>query len=236
MKKGFSFWDWLFPPQCVACGARGAWLCADCIAAMPRIMPPFCPHCGEPQRSGRPCRHCAERASSLEGIRSVGLYAGPLQRAIWAFKYEGLWVLVDPLASLLEEYYRGHPWPVDLVMPVPLHRRRERRRGYNQSALLARTLAKRLALPYEPDLLVRRRDTPSQVGKSREERYLNMEGAFACARPVPSGARILLVDDVLTTGATLEACAAPLKSAGAATVWGMTLARAALDADAVSPF
>lgn len=225
-----AFWDWLFPPHCVACGARGAWLCADCLEAMPRLLPPLCPHCGEPQRRAGLCRHCAGNISSLEGIRSFGLYHGPLQRAIWALKYEGLRVLAEPLAELLADYYLEHPLPADLVIPVPLHRQRERLRGYNQSALLGRALARRLGLPYRADLLARRRNTPPQVGKSREERRLNMEGAFVAYR-VPKGARILLVDDVLTTGATLEACAAPLKAAGALSVWGLTLGRAALHTD-----
>lgn len=225
-----TFWDWLFPPHCAACGARGAWLCATCLGALPRIVPPFCPHCGEPQRQAGLCLRCRENASSLEGMRSLGLYAGPLQRAIWALKYEGLRVLAEPLAVLLADYCGEHPLPADLIIPVPLHRRRERRRGYNQSALLGRALAGRLGLPYRPDLLVRLRDTPPQVGKSQEERRRNMEGAFAAGK-APVGARILLVDDVLTTGATLEACAAPLKAAGAASVWGLTLARAALQKD-----
>lgn len=135
-------------------------------------------------------------------------------------------MLASPLGALLADCYRMHAMPISMVMPVPLHPARVRRRGYNQALLLAREMARRVDLPLHEKALIRHRDTPSQVGLSRSERRQNVHDAFTCTTTDVAGGHILLVDDVLTTGATLEACAAALLGAGAATVWAITLARA----------
>jgi ComF family protein len=159
-------------------------------------------------------------------MRSVAPHTLALRHAVHALKYEGLRVLSEPLGTLLAACWQAQGITVDLVLPVPLSRARERERGYNQSALLARAMAGQLALPCPGRLLVRQRNTRSQVGLSAQERWDNVWGAFACHSAELGGQRVLLVDDVLTTGATLQACAAALRQAGASEVWALTLTRA----------
>ena len=130
------------------------------------------------------------------------------------------------LSRLLASYVAEHPFAGEAIVPVPLHPRRIRDRGYNQSLLLAKELAKLTGLDLEEKLLVRIKDTRPQVGSSRSNRRLNLEGSFRCERGV-SGKTLILLDDVATTGSTLSACAAALKAAGATTVWGLALAREA---------
>lgn len=226
--------DLVFPPHCAACGQRGAWLCDVCRSAIVRFVPPSCPHCGQPRRSATLCPACRRQSSSLEGIRSLGPFVRPLQQAIHALKYGGLRVLAPLLSDLLAEHWQREPLPVDVIVPVPLHRARERRRGYNQARLLARELSKRIGVPVCAEALLRRRDTPPQVGLSRAARYENVRRAFTVGREHLAGKRVLLLDDVLTTGATLEACAEPLLADGVRSVWALTLARAVLS-EADSP-
>jgi ComF family protein len=149
-------------------------------------------------------------------------YEGPLELAIQRFKYEGWRALAPPLAQLLSpELVAGRP----AVLAVPLHPRRARERGYNQSDLLARQLRRRHALGRPPGRLVRVRDTCPQVGLDRVQRRENVQDAFAWRGPHLGGAALLVVDDVTTTGATLEACAAALEAGGAGVVAGLTVAR-----------
>jgi len=225
--------DLMFPPHCAACGRRGAWLCDACVEAIVRFGPPLCPQCGQPRRTATLCLTCRRHPSVLAGIRSVGPFVRPLQQAIHALKYEGLRVLAPLLAELLAENWQREPLPVEALVPVPLHRARERRRGYNQATLLARALSKRIGVPVCAEALIRRRDTPPQVGLSRPARYENMRQAFALGKTSLAGKQVLLLDDVLTTGATLEACAAPLLADGVHGVWALTLARAGLTESAL---
>jgi ComF family protein len=152
------------------------------------------------------------------------IFVHPIRPAIHAFKYEGATDLAGPLAEWLVATWRLHRLAADLIVPVPLHPKREAERGYNQSVLLARELSERVDVPVAPAELVRSVRTRPQVGLSRDERRANISGAFRCAGKV-TDLRIILIDDVCTTGATLEACAAELKSAGAAYVAGLTVAR-----------
>lgn len=216
----------LYPPHCVVCERPGAWLCSDCLALRTPLPAPLCPHCGRPMPTARLCRRCRAGRSQLVAVRSVGAYTTPLREAIHALKYGGMRVLAQPLAALLAEYWQSATIAVDVIVPVPLHPRRQRYRGYNQAELLACAMAERVGLPVERHGIVRHRDTRSQVGLSVAERHANMQGAFECAGAALNGARVLLIDDVLTTGATLEAAAEAAKAGGAAGVWALTVSRA----------
>ena len=170
------------------------------------------------------CAHCAAAPSSLDGILAATIFTHPMRQAIHEFKYEGVANLAAPLAEWLVAAWRLDQLDAGLIVPVPLHSKREAERGYNQSALLARALARAVGVAVAPAELVRTVRTRPQVGLTAEERKLNIAGAFRCTGDV-TGQRIVLVDDVCTTGATLEACGQALRDAGAAGVWGLTLAR-----------
>jgi len=162
----------------------------------------------------------------IEGIRSVFRFEGAARQAILSFKYKNVKALAAPLAQLMEEYLRAQPLPADALVPVPLHPRRLRERGYNQSSLLAGELSKLASLPLVEGSLFRLKNTPPQTRtKSAEERQSNVAGAFICRDRRMEGKRVLLIDDVCTSGATLDSCAATLKAAGATSVWGLTLGR-----------
>jgi ComF family protein len=170
------------------------------------------------------CQVCRASRPVVDGIRSVAYFEGPLRQAVHDFKYRGVRALAQPLAGLLVEYQRTQHLPADVVVPVPLHPQREAERGYNQAALLAEVLGDALGLPVALHLLERVRPTPPQVGLNAAERRSNVHAAFRATREA-AARRVLLVDDVCTTGATLNACGAALKAQGARSVWGLTLAR-----------
>jgi ComF family protein len=149
-----------------------------------------------------------------------------IRRAVHHLKYGHFKALAAPLGQLLAQYVESWPVAADVLVPVPLHSRRLRERGYNQSALLAAEVGKRNGLPLVTDSLVRLRHTKSQVKTAdAEERQRNLAGAFGCRNAKLAGKRVLVVDDVCTTGATLNSCATALRAAGAASVWGLALAR-----------
>ncbi|MBI2869563.1 MAG: ComF family protein [Chloroflexi bacterium] len=215
--------DLLFPKRCVACGKEGDYICRDCLKLLIPIEPPICPRCGRP--SPAVCPECAARPARIDGVRSPFRFEGVLREAVHQFKYRNLRSLAGCLAALLFDYLAANPLPADVLVPVPLHPARLRERGYNQSALLARELGKRNGLPVAGGL-VRSRKTPPQARTgSLEERLANIAGAFECVDDSLDGRNVLLVDDVATSGATLNACAAALKNRGAASVWGLALAR-----------
>ncbi len=201
-------------------------LCARCRRSLPRIFLPVCPKCGRPQASGVLCPSCVRWNSSIDGIRAPFRFGGTIREAVHQFKYKNLRILAKPLAELMSEYLENHPFPVDVVVPVPLHPKRLRERGYNQSELLARELGALLELPVITGELIRRRYTvPQARTASVAEREANMIDAFACLGNAMEGRRVMLIDDVSTSAATLDSCAAALKSAGAMSVWGLVLAR-----------
>jgi len=218
--------DFLFPAQCLGCGKAGVLLCPSCLQRIEYTPANVCWRCGRPQPAPRLCPACARTPSPLARVYAVTYSTGVMRRAIHRLKYAGQSSLAEPLGDLLAGWWRAHPLRADLIAPVPLHPRRERQRGFNQSALLARRLSRGVGVPCVEDALHRARDTRSQVGLNAAERAQNMAGAFVCESGAVCGRRIILMDDVCTTGATLAACAAALKDAGAAEVWGLTLARA----------
>ena len=223
-RAGHMLLDLLYPPRCTGCGRPGELLCARCQAQVLPVAAPACRRCGRPSAAPGLCSACRLTPSSLDGITAAALFVPPWQSAIHAFKYHNLSALAPTIGARMAGAWRLERHPVDFVAPVPLHARRESERGFNQSALLARVIGAALGAPVQAAALVRRRDTPPQVGMSRYQRQENVHGAFACPGSA-AGCRVLLVDDVCTTGATLEACAAALRSAGASRIWGLVAAR-----------
>ena len=216
--------DFLLPPRCLACGREGNLLCPPCSAGFPRLEPPYCQVCADPGVTGV-CRSCVQSEKPIAGIRAPYLMEGPVREAIHGFKYRDVRAAAPALARLLAEYLSANPLLGESIVPVPLHRRKLRERGYNQAALLARELGKLTGRPVAENLLSRTRATPPQVSTaSQQQRAENMAGAFHCREQV-DGHSFLLLDDVSTTGSTLTAAAAALKEAGATSVWGLALAR-----------
>ncbi len=218
--------DFLFPQWCVGCGREGNFLCDSCRDSLPRIAPPVCPKCGKPQAGGTLCPSCADQQVTIDGVRSPFRFEGVIRQAVHQLKYKNLRALAVPLARLLADYLITNPLPGEVLVPVPLHQKRLRERGYNQSSLLVRELGRLTGLPVIDDCLIRKRYAPPQTRTATvEERQSNVVDTFACRNNRLEGKQALLVDDVSTSGATLDACATALKASGAITVWGLVLAR-----------
>ena len=203
---------------------------------MPYITPPFCAQCGQPlaappegiASTTHRCGACLLRPPSYTRARAVGLYQGVLRALIHALKYRGISALAPPLGGLLLQHFPTY-WETvrpELLLPVPLHRSKLRSREFDQAFALARHLSRGTGIPVYADVLVRQYPTLSQAGLSAVERRRNVRGAFRVRQPqVCAGKAVLLIDDVYTTGATAQECAACLRYAGAARVDVYTLAR-----------
>jgi len=223
----------LLPQQCILCGlsSGNSPVCSGCAASFPVLSGPGCPRCALPlPTSPAPdCPDCRHHQPAFDSATAAWSYAFPIDILIRDFKYGHHLYLGDffgrHLGAALQQRWHSHPDVVpDLVLPMPLHPNRMKTRGFNQAAEIARHTARRLHLPWSSGRLVRLHDTPSQAGLRREARWSNLRGAFACTTSV-SGLRILLIDDVLTTGASLSACADVLRHAGASRVDVAVLAR-----------
>jgi ComF family protein len=240
----------VFPAECRICdrtlaGASLIPICPSCINGFQRITPPVCHCCGRPfgplETAAPPkllCHLCRLSFYAFDRARSFGVYDDGLSEAILLLKYEDITRLGAWFAAQLAEMVLATPdaWPADLVVPVPVYSERRRERGYNQAETIARPLAKRLKLKLEPHMLVRTRPRPPQLLLTRVEHWESVRGAYATPPGLKvDNLRILLVDDVLTTGATLDACSRALKAAGAASVLGLTVARARFSLVAAGP-
>lgn len=222
--------DLIYPPHCAGCQRSGYLLCPDCLQTMHPLTLPFCQHCGTPfATSTGVCIACQRHRLRIQGLRCLNLYQGPLCNAIHALKYHGQQRLARPLGLLLAEAFTCYNMRADGIVPLPLHLQRQQQRGYNQATLLARVCATHLKVPCLEQLVIRQRATYAQVGLNAQERWQNVSGAFALAPEIrghtPNYHTLLLIDDVSTTGATLEACAAALYAAGINEVWGLVLGK-----------
>lgn len=223
----------VFPSACACCGrllaqpTRGP-LCRSCWRALPRHRGPAC-RCGLPRPTGRPtCGRCRRGRQPLAAGVSLGPYEGSLRAVIHELKYRGRRRVAGRLAEALleDEPTRNLVASSDVLIPVPLHPRRLRERGFNQAALIARELGRRTGRPCGDRALVRRKDTAPQAGLSAAARRRNVDAAFAVRRRgLVAGHVVTLVDDVFTTGATAYACARALRDAGAVEVRLLSAAR-----------
>jgi ComF family protein len=198
--------DLVFPPLCVNCERVGSFLCPHCVAT---------------------ARRASERTiAGLDGVQVWGDFEGAVRTALHAFKYDGQTRLAEPLGALVVDGLANTNWRIDVVTAVPLHESRLHERGYNQAALLAQVIASARGWLFAPAAVRRIRQTASQVNLNAQERHLNVEAAFSAELPVVDGLCVLVIDDVLTTGSTLLACADALRNAGAVRVYGATVAGA----------
>lgn len=236
---GAAVLDTLLPPQCLACTAptlAQGLLCADCFRSITLIGPPMCACCGVPFASAGAagaealCPRCAAGPRAFGRARAALLYNEGAKPVLLAFKHADRTINAAPLARLMARAGAPLLADCDVIAPVPLHRRRLLARRYNQSALLAAHLSRMSRRPHLPDLLRRVRATPPLGDLSAGERASLLEGAFTVRRPaMAAGRRVLLVDDVMTSGATAEACAQALLDAGAKSVDVLAAARVPLE-------
>ena len=230
----------VFPAPCRICEttllrASRIPICPNCLASMRPFAGPACRHCGRPFASGQAesaaqplCHLCRRDVYGFDLARSYAPYDSAVVRAITLLKYSAVAPLGDWFGARLAELVAGQPelFEADVVVPVPLHPTRLRERGYNQAELIARPLARRLGVPLRPLLLVRTKPRPDKLKLSRKERWRIVRGAYGMREGSQvDKMRVLLVDDVFTTGATLDACARVLRKAGASRIVGVTVAR-----------
>jgi ComF family protein len=230
--------DLVFPAVCPVCRARLGDgrrdpLCGVCWLGIARLGPPCCDRCGTAvgaldspaAEPGGVCGRCRVEPPAWDWARAGAAYEGPIREAIHAFKFEGKPALARPLATLLlEQWGADLPAGLDALVPVPLARARQRERGFNQAGLLAERLGAALGVPVRSRWLARARATGPQTDLGAVERRANVRGAFAASTAV-AGRHLVVVDDVLTTGATAAECARALRAAGARRVGVLTVAR-----------
>ena len=231
----------VFPPRCAVCEQWGVEVfCEACRAQVEYLQPPYCRRCGRPQVPTADahllCGECRSNPPALSGARAVGLHTGQLRRAVLRMKFNRRRGLIEPLGRLLAARLAAEteqPEPLELasaraILPVALHPRRRAWRGFDQAVLLSRVLSRHAEVECWEGLLQRIKNTHQQVGLSVEERRANLAGAFRVTdRQRLAGGRFILVDDVYTTGSTLQEAAKAVLRAGAQAVYGLTLTRAA---------
>ena len=226
----------LFPPRCNFCDSFDSEepldLCESCRDRLKEVSPPFCGQCGRPQpglpldRAGY-CGRCLSDPPPYTRARYAVFYEGGLRESLLRFKYGAALHLSGTLSALLIQAFEKYCRPEDLhvIVPIPVHRNRLVRRGFNQALVLARKLSRATGIPVAPRALVKIRDTRPQVGLSLKERKVNLRGSFGIAHPLDVRERsVLLVDDVATTGTTLAEASKIILDAGASSVQALVLA------------
>jgi len=216
----------LFPPVCGGCGKAGVRWCSTCQGRVPFVTEPFCEKCGIPVRKTGLCEKCQSEPPAYRLMRSWAVFDSPVQNALHTIKYRRNVSLGDSIAVQMVDFVRSQQWTLDMIVPVPLGRKRLQERGYNQVGLVARPLTYELGLDYAPQALWKSRETRSQVGLTISQRRENVSKAYQANPAVVKRKSILLMDDVATTGSTISACTEALLSAGAQEIYALTIARA----------
>ncbi|MDP2684873.1 MAG: ComF family protein [bacterium] len=229
MSKILTFFlDIIFPKFCLGCNTEGIWLCQKCFKSIKRLNKQCCPVCRK-KNFGETCNNCKEQ-SSIDGLIVSASYDQTLiQKIIHYYKYQYIKELYQPLGALLLNTINTNNIinnKKTIIISIPLHKKRQLERGYNQSTLLAKYIAKKLNLPYYDQLIIRKKNTEIQAHLLKKERLLNLNGAFKIKKNLDfHGKNVIIVDDVATTLATLNSCARLLKRAGATEIWGLVIAR-----------
>jgi ComF family protein len=222
-----NFWlalDWLYPPVCIACGEPGSVLCSNCMEKIKLRQGHVCKHCGSYLSCEEIiCKECQKKPPKFTAMRTFADYEGVIRESVHALKYQKNQSIGHLFSGMLASLVKKEGWQVDLVIPVPLSPKRAAERGYNQAAQIAKPLALKLGVRYNPFGLKRIRNTRSQVGLSAQERRVNVAGAFEAIPELISGKKVLVIDDVITTGATFTACADALHLAGASEIYCLAL-------------
>lgn len=221
---GTAFRDFMWPRRCSGCGFRGVWLCDECAERHPVWQPPWCARCGVPEEFS--C-HCHELSGAIAAARAAGRHIDWLQRGVQLFKFRDEMTRAELFGPMIARAIADLPAP-DLIVAVPLHPKRVQERGYNQAELLAERLSSDIGVPFlEEGVFVRSLNTPHQTGRSGIERRRNLAGAFEVRNSTAvAGRSVLLIDDVVTSGATVSTCASVLRGAGAARVTVASVSRA----------
>ncbi|MDD2679369.1 MAG: ComF family protein [Candidatus Omnitrophica bacterium] len=230
--------DIAYPKICLGCKGRldaqspEEYICSRCRLKIKKNVPPFCHSCGrhleKDNRNKNICSACLKTKLHFDRAFSPCLYEGVLKELIHEFKYKGKAHLAGPLSRMMADFIREYDFPIDymdFIVPIPLHKAREREREFNQAEALSRHIAAEFNKGLKSSLLIRTRPTETQTGLANERRFLNMRESFRVAKDTDlKDKNVLIVDDVLTTGATSSAAAAALKGAGANIVFVLTLA------------
>jgi ComF family protein len=225
--------DWFFPQQCAGCQTVGEAWCDSCNNRVTRIEQP-CSSCGFPMsESESDCPVCSRIPFAFDRARSWGLYEHELRRAILVLKHRKNAGLAEKLTVGLVNIYKLEKWNADLVVPIPLGVARKAERGFNQVDLIALAFTSMTGLALGKGSLERKRETSSQVGLNFAQRRENLLDAFFASPDLVTSKKVILLDDVMTTGATMDSAAFALKAAGASNVYGLSLGRAIMERDGV---
>lgn len=217
--------DWVFPPHCLGCGLEGEIICPECYGTIKRIPANVCPYCNAYVSTSGHCPSCNNHKPSYAQFRAFAFYGGVIREAVHQLKYQNDVGVARVLASYLLKVIQAENWQFDLVVPVPLSKRKQEQRGYNQAERLARPVAEALEKPISTIGLSRIRENASQVDLDVKSRRENVRGVFEADPAIVKGKRVLLIDDVFTTGATLESASRALREAKSGLVYTVTVGR-----------
>ncbi len=218
------FWqslDWIYPPICGGCGEPGTTWCNTCQKSVEKISGKICDLCGYPRRDDQTCPGCNKYDPQFSGIRSWAVYSGSVKEAIHSLKYQNNLSLGTVFSHSLTELVNQTGWNLDGVIPIPLSKARMKERGYNQTFLLGYPVALELRIPIDTRSVKRTKNTESQVHLNQEKRADNLKDAFITTNSRWKDKNVLLIDDVITTGSTINECARALKNSGVKEVYGV---------------
>jgi competence protein ComFC len=221
--------DWIYPPSCYGCNQAGDLLCSDCSQSIQYLQNGLCSRCGYPRMNRRICAGCSNHSPYYTQIRSVAAYTGCIKEGVHQLKYQNNLGLGIHFANYIYQLIKQQNWQIDLVIPVPLSPNRRKERGYNQTTMIAFPLSLQLGCKMDDKLIKRVKETQTQIELDAHQRQINLQNAFQARSTRGTGKNILVVDDVITTGATINDCARALKSAGAKEVYAVSIGRVVLN-------